>query len=98
MSQEGKDAEGQEGFLLIYPDIATRIPTGRVSPTGAPIYECRDTIIAFRIYEYDENGKHKRNEKGGTIFKDYRIHHQDLKIKLLDGKFYETEKGNYLDY
>jgi hypothetical protein len=100
MSKEGKDAKGQEGFLLIYPypDIATRVPTSKIGPTGKPIMECKDNIVALRIYEYDENGKHKRNEKGGTIFKDYKIRHNDLKIKLLDGKFYETEQGNYIGY
>lgn len=55
-------------------------------------------IIVFRVYEYDENGKHKRNEKGGTIYKDYQIRHHDLKIKLLDGHFVETEKGDFIDY
>lgn len=55
--------------------------------------------LYFRIYEYDENGKHKRDAKGHTIFKDYRILHHDLKIKLLDGCFYETETGgNFIDY
>lgn len=98
MSKEGKDAKGQEGFLLIYPDFSTAIPTGLKNRHGNEIVECKDTIVSFRIYEYDENGKHKRNEKGDTIFKDYRIYHHDLKIKLLDGKFYETEKGNYIDY
>ena len=98
MSKEGKDAKGQEGFLLIYPDFSTAVPTGKKNLHGNEIVECKDTIVAFRIYEYDENGKHKRNEKGDTIFKDYRIYHRDLKIKLLDGKFYETETGNYIDY
>jgi len=93
------DAAGTEGFLLIYPDFSTAVPTGKKNRHGNEIVECKDTIVAFRIYEYDENGKHKRNEKGGTIFKDYKIRHHDLKIKLLDGHFIETDDGKYyLDY
>lgn len=93
-----RSAQGQEGFLLIYPDMSTAVPTGKVSPTGHKIVKCEDVVVAFRVYEYDENGKHKRNEKGGTIFKDYEILHHDLKVKLLDGHFYETDEGNFIDY
>ena len=92
------DAEGVEGCLLIYPDFSTAMPTGKKSPTGAPIVECKDTIVAFRIYERDEDGKVKKDEKGRAIFKDYKIRHHDLQIKLLDGHFYETDKGDFLDY
>ncbi len=92
------DAAGTEGFLLIYPDFETAVPTGKKNSRGQDIVECKDTIVAFRIYEYDENGKHKKDENGRTIFKDYKISHHDLKIKLLDGYFYETDKGNFLDY
>lgn len=76
------DAADTEGYLLIYPDMSTVVPTG----------------IAFRIYERDKDGKVKKDEKGHAIFKDYKIRHNDLQIKLLDGHFYETDKGNFLDY
>jgi hypothetical protein len=58
-----KPAAGTEGFLLIYPDLASakKMPDGTV--------QCEKNIVVFRIYEYDENGKNKKNEKGGTIFK-----------------------------
>jgi hypothetical protein len=93
------DAEGVEGFILIYPDFSTAVKTGKKNGGGQEIIvECKDMIFAFRIYEYDENGKHKRDEKGGTIFKDYKIRHHDLHVKLLDGHFFETDKGDFLDY
>lgn len=92
------DATGMEGFLLIYPDFSTAVKTGKKNRFGQEIVECKDTIVAFRVYEYDENGKHKRDEKGGTIFKDYEIRHHDLKVKLLDGHIYETDKGDFIDY
>jgi hypothetical protein len=94
------DAEGKEGFLLIYPDFSTAESDGERMVGGKmrKMVKCKDTIVAFRVYEYDENGKHKRDEKGGTIFKDYKIRHHDLHIKLLDGHFYETDKGDFLDY
>ena len=92
------DAQGMEGFLLVYPDFSTAEPTGEISPTGQRIVKCKDTIVAFRVYEYDEHGKHKRDEKGRTIFKDYKIRHHDLRIKLLDGHIYETDEGGYIDY
>lgn len=92
-------AAGMEGFLLIYPDFSTAVETDRIAPTGAKVVECKDWIVAFRVYEYDENGKHKNDEDGRTVFKDYEIRHQDLKIKLLSGFLYETEEGDcYLDY
>lgn len=94
------DAEGKEGFLLIYPDISTAEPDGERMIGGKmrKMVKHKDIIVVFRIYEYDENGKHKRDEKGGTIFKDYKILHHDLHIKLLDGHFYETDEGDFLDY
>jgi hypothetical protein len=94
------DANGKEGFLLIYPDFTTAEPDGERMVGGKirKMVKCKDTIVAFRVYEYDEHGKHKRDEEGGTIFTDYRIRHCDLKIKLLDGHFYETDKGDFLDY
>ena len=91
-------AAGAEGFLLIYPDFSTAVPTGEIAPNGSKVVKCSDMIVAFRIYEKDENGKHKLDENGHTIFKDYRIRHHDLSIKLLSGYFYETEEGNFLDY
>ena len=86
-------------MLLIYPDLSTAVSTGKKSRTGQDIVECKgNDIVAFRIYERNEDGTHKLNEKGRPIFKDYKIRHHDLKIKLLDGQFYETEEGNFLDY
>lgn len=92
------DAEGVEGCLLIYPDFSTAVRTGKKNRYGQDIVECKDTIVAFRIYERDEDGEIKKDEKGHIIFKDYKIRHHDLGIKLLDGHFYETDKGNFLDY
>jgi len=92
------NAAETEGFLLIYPDFSTATSTGKKNKFGQDIVECKDTIVAFRIYEYDEDGKHKKDENGNTIFKDYKIRHHDLKIKLLDGCFYETDEGDFLDY
>lgn len=86
------DAIGKEGFLLIYPDFST------AEPDGERMVKCKDTIVAFRIYERDEDGNIKKDEKGHIIFKDYKIRHHDLEIKLLDGHFYETDEGNFLDY
>jgi hypothetical protein len=91
------NAAGTEGCLLIYPDFSTAIYTDKVNARGQQIMECSGTIVVFRIYEYDENGKHKMID-GHTVFKDYKINHHDLKIKLLDGQFYETDKGNFIDY
>ena len=56
------------------------------------------TKIVFRIYERTEDGHVKKNEDGHAIFKDYDIRHHDLSIRLLDGHFYETDEGNFLDY
>jgi hypothetical protein len=93
------NAEGQGGFLLIYPDISTGKPVEKmIAGKKRKVIECDNIVVSFRIYEYDENGKHKRDEKGCTIFKDYDIRHHDLKIKLLDGHFYETDEGNFIDY
>ena|SRR5581483_9900484 len=91
------DATDTVGILMIYPDISTAKSTGRKNRFGQDIVECQDTIIAFRIYEYDENGKHVL-KNGKTSFKEYRIIHHDLEVKLLDGHFYETDEGNFLDY
>jgi hypothetical protein len=98
MSKLSKPAAGTEGFLLIYPDLDTAVETGRVNERGQKILDCSSTKIVFRIYEYEEDGKIKKNEKGHPIYKDYDVHHHDLKIKLLDGYFHETEKGNFLGY
>ena len=92
------DGKGVQGMLLIYPDISTAVKTGKKNRFGHEIVECKDTIVSFRIYEYDENGKHKVDENGHTIFKDYKILHHDLLIRLLEGHFYETDKGNFIDY
>ena len=91
------NAAGTEGFLLIYPDFSTAVYTDKVNTRGQQIMECSGTIVVFRIYEYDENGKHKMVD-GHTVFKDYKINHHDLKVKLLGGQFYETDKGNFIDY
>lgn len=91
------DAAGTEGCLLIYPDFSTAVLTGKVNARGQQIVKCNGTIVVFRIYERDENGKHKMRD-GHAIFKDYKINHHDLHIKLLDGQFYETDKGNFIDY
>jgi hypothetical protein len=93
-----KPAAGTEGFLLIYPDMETAVDTGRVNGRGQKIVECSRNKIVFRIYQRNEDGSFKKNEKGHPIYTDYDILHNDLKIKLLDGEFFETEKGNYLDY
>lgn len=91
-------AKGKEGFLLIYPDMSTAVPTGRKGPLGGTEVECSRTIVAFRIYEKDGEGNLIRNEKGHPIFKDYEIRHHDLSVKLLDGQMYETDEGDYIDY
>ncbi len=91
-------AAGTEGCLLIYPDPDTAVDTGRVNRFGQKIVECSKTKIVFRIYERNEDGTVKIDEKGRGIYKDYDVRHHDLRIKLMDGQFYETEKGNYLDY
>jgi hypothetical protein len=54
--------------------------------------------VVFRIYEKGEDGLPKKDEKGHVIFKDYNVRHHDVKVKLLNGYFYETDKGNFLDY
>lgn len=96
------DAKGIEGFLLIYPDIDTAVEVGLDEPSRITLFgkrvKCTDTKIVFRIYERDENGKVKKNEKGHVIFTDYDIRHHDLQVKLLDGHFYETDEGNFIDY
>ena len=92
-----RNAAGTEGFLLICPDMSTAVPTGKKNRFGHDIVECSGTIVTFRIYEHNEDGTVKKNENG-AIFKDYEIRHHDLKIKLLDGYFYETEEGNFIDY
>lgn len=91
-------AKGTEGFLLIYPDLSTAVPTGEVNKRGQKIVKCEDTIVVFRIYERDEYDNVKKNEKGHAIFKDYEILHHDLRVKLLDGQFYETDEGDFIDY
>lgn len=91
------DGNGVEGCLLIYPDFSTAAPTGQKNERGQDIMDCKDIIVSFRIYERDENGNVKRDENG-AIFKDYKIRHHDLLIKLLDGHFYETDEGNFIDY
>lgn len=91
------DAKGTEGFLLIYPDFSSVVLTEEIR-RGKPVLACNGTVVVFRVYEYDENGKHKKNEDGHAIFKDYKINHHDLKVKLLDGQFYETNNGNFIDY
>ena len=41
----------------------------------------------FRVYDKAHN------------FTDYKINHHDLQVVILeDAKFYETDKGNFLDY
>lgn len=91
-------AKGTEGFLLIYPDMSTAVDTGKKNKLGQRVVECQDTVVVFRIYERDEFDNVKKNEKGHAIFKDYEILHHDLRVKLLDGQFYETDEGNYIDY
>lgn len=94
------DANGTEGCLLIYPDFSTAEPDGEriVGGKMRKVVKCKDTIVVFRIYEREENGHVKKDEKGHAIFKDYKIRHHDLNIRLLDGCFYETDEGNFLDY
>jgi hypothetical protein len=55
-------------------------------------------LVYFRVYDKDEHGRIKRNEDGKCQYKDYKIWHHDLEIKLLDGHCYETDGGNFIDY
>ena len=46
-----------------------------------------DNSSFFRVYDKDHN------------FIDYDITHHDLQVVIIeDATFYETDKGNYLDY
>lgn len=56
-----------------------------------------NTIVAFRIYEYDDHGKVKKRGVH-AVFKDYEIRHHDLKVMLLDGTLFEDDGENYIDY
>jgi hypothetical protein len=91
-------AKGKEGCLLIYPDFSTAKPTGKKNRFGQDIVECEGTVVVFRVYERDGEGNLTKDEKGHAIFKDYKIRHHDLDIKLLSGQMYETDEGNYIDY
>ena len=92
------DAKDIDGYLLIYPDLSTAVDTGKKNRFGQTMVECSKMIIAFRIYERNEDGKVKKDETDHAVFKDYEVRHHDLSIKLLDGRFYETDEGNFLDY
>ncbi len=95
-------AEGTEGVILIYPDLSTAVECGPDEDSHVVAFgkrvKCTGTRIVFRIYEKNEDGTLKKNEKGRVVFKDYNIHHHDLRVRLLDGHFYETDEGNFLDY
>jgi hypothetical protein len=90
-------AAGTEGLLLVYPDMDTAVDTGRTNKFGHRIVECSGTKVVFRVYERTDCGLPVMVD-GKAIFKDYEVRHHDLAIKLLDGQFYETENGNYIDY
>lgn len=96
------DGEGIEGCILIYPDLETAVECepdedSHIVAFGKRV-KCTGTKVVFRIYERNKDGSVKQDEKGHVIFKDYDIRHHDLQVKLMDGHFYETDEGNFLDY
>lgn len=93
-----KNAAGTEGCLLIYPDMSTAVDTGRKNRHGQKIVECSRDIVKFRVYERDGEGNCMRDSDGHVIFKDYDIHHHDLRVKLLDGVIIEDGDKHYIDY
>jgi hypothetical protein len=96
------DGKGIEGCILIYPDLDTAVECGpdedsHIIAFGKRV-KCTGTKVVFRIYERDESGHVKKNDKGRILFKDYDIRHHDLQVVLKDGHFYETDEGNFIDY
>jgi hypothetical protein len=81
------NAAGTEGFLLIYPDIDSLVDTGEIK-FGKKIMKATRDIVVFRVYDKDDKSK----------FKDYDIHHHDLKVKLLSGVFVEKDGKSFIDY
>lgn len=80
--KKSKKAAGIEGFLLLYPN-----------PDNM-----HENIVRFRVYDQDGEGNIAKDKDGNLKFKDYRILHQDLKIKLLDGVIFESESDRYIGY